>query len=103
MQVYWGFFTILKDTLRVTRPVKKLKNWFKEGQNMSFSYRFTGKETKLFCQKFAFVIQCLIDKNDPPEVKQKISALNFCCIQLRDATAYFSRVFIKEDEVEKIT
>ena len=95
------FLTILKDTLRVTRLVKKLKHWFKEGRNKSFSYRFTGKETKLFCQKFAFVIQCFIDKNDPPEVKQKISALNFGCIQLRDATAYYSRVFIKEDEVEK--
>ena len=95
------FLTILKDTLRVTRLVKKLKHWFKEGRNKSFSYRFTGKETKLFCQKFAFVIQCLIDKNDPPELKQKISALNFCCIQLRDATAYYSRVFVREDEVEK--
>ena len=95
------FLTILKDTLRVTRLVKKLKHWFKEGRKKSFSYRFTGKKTKQFCQKFAFLLQSLCDKNDPPELKQKISALNFCCVQLRDATAYYSRVHINADEVEK--
>ncbi len=95
------FLTILQDTLRVTRLVKKLKHWFSDGRKKSFSYRFTGKETKQFCQKFAFLLQSLGDENDPPEVKQKISAIHFCCIQLRDATAYFSRVTIKKNEIEK--
>ena len=99
--IFVVFLTILKDTLRVTRLVKKLKHWFKEGRKKSFSYRFTGKETKQFCQKFAFLLQSLCDKNDPPELKQKISALNFCCVQLRDATAYYSRVYINADEIEK--
>ena len=95
------FLAILKGTLRVNRLVKKIKHWFKEGRKKSFSYRFTGKETKQFCQKSAFLLQCLIDKNDPAELKQRISALHFCCVQLRDATAYFSRVGINADEVVK--
>ena len=54
------FLTILKDTLPVTRLVKKLKHWFKEGQK---SLSVTGSLEKK--QKFAFVIQCLIDQKFP--------------------------------------
>lgn len=76
------YSTILKDTLCVTRLVKKLKHWFQEGRRKSFSYRFTGKETKKFCQKFMFVLQGLSDVSDPPETKLKIAALAYSCLQL---------------------
>ena len=42
------YLRILKETLKVTRLVKKLIRWFRDGRKNSFSYRFTGKETKNF-------------------------------------------------------
>ena len=51
------YLNTLKDTLKLSRLVKKLTQWFKDGRKGSFSYRFTGKETKVFCNKFMFVIQ----------------------------------------------
>lgn len=95
------YLRILKDTLKVTRLVKKLTRWFREGRKNSFAYRFTGKETKKFCHKFMFVIQCLSDANNSPGTKLRLAALAFCCVQLRDAISYFSRVEINQSEVEK--
>ena len=88
------YLTILKDTLKLTRLVKKLIRWFKDGQKNAFSYRFTGKETKVFCHKFMFIIQCLNHAADSPSLK--LAALAFCCV-----ISYFSRVEITEHEVKQ--
>ena len=43
-----------------------------------------------------FIIQCLNHAADSPSLK--LAALAFCCVQLRDAISYFSRVEITEHE-----
>ena len=93
------YLRTLKDTLKLTRLVKKLIRWFKNGRKNAFSYRFTRKETKVFCHKFMFIIQCLNHAADSPSLK--LAALAFCCVQLRDAISYFSRVEITEHEVKQ--
>lgn len=95
------YLTILKETVRVSRLVKKIKTWFGEGRKTSFAYRFTGKETKNFCRKFMFVLQALSNPADSPETQLRLASIAFCCIQLRDAVSYFSRVNITQVEVEK--
>ena len=95
------YLTILKETVRVPRLVKKIKTWFGEGRKTSFAYRFTGKETKNFCRKFMFVLQALSNPADSPETQLRLASIAFCCIQLRDAVSYFSRVNITQVEVEK--
>ena len=39
------YLVTLKEKLKVTRLVKKVKCWFSEGRKKSFAYRFTGMET----------------------------------------------------------
>ena len=95
------YITVLKNQLRVGRLVKRIKSWFNEGRKGSFSYRFTGKETRIFCHKFMFVLHALSKETDPPETKLKIASIAFCCLQLRDATSYFSRVDITLAELEQ--
>ncbi len=95
------YLTVLKDVLRVSRLVKKIKTWFGGGRKGPFSYRFTGKETKVFCRKFMFVLQALSDSNDSITTQLKLASLAFCCVQLRDAVSYFSRVNITQAEIEK--
>ena len=93
------YLRTLQDTLKLTRLVKKVIRWFKDGRKNAFSYRFTGKETRVFCHKFMFIIQCLNHAADSPSLR--LAALAFCCVQLRDAISYFSRVEITEHEVKQ--
>ena len=92
------YITVLKNQLRVGRLVKRIKSWFNEGRKRSFSYRFTGKETRIFCHKFMFVLHPLSKET---ETKLKIASIAFCCLQLRDATSYFSHVDITLAELEQ--
>ena len=95
------YITVLKYKFRVARLVRKIKTWFSEGRKSSFSYRFTGKETRIFCHKFMFVLQALSNATDPPATTLRLVSIAFCCLQLRDAVSYFSRVNITQLEVEK--
>ena len=62
---------------------------------------FTGKETKVFCRRLMFVFQALSDPVDSTVTQLKLASIAFCCVQLRDAVSYFSRVNITQAEVEK--
>ena len=95
------YITVLKNQLRVGRLVKRIKLWFNEGRKGSFCYRFAGKETRIFCHKFMFVLHALSEETVPPATKLKIASIAFCCLQLRDATSYFSHVDITPDELEQ--
>ena len=94
-----AYITVLKEILHVSRLVKKVNTWFSEGRKTSFSYRFTGKETKIFCRKFMFVLHALSNPTDSPAAQLKLAAIAYCCIHLRDAVSYFSRVNITQLEV----
>ena len=60
-----AYITALKDKSRVTRLVGKIKIWFSEGRNSPFAYRFTGKETKIFCHKFVCILRALSSEIQP--------------------------------------
>ena len=51
-KIYLG---VLRNDLKVTRLVNKLVRWFKDGRKGAFSYRFTGKETKIFSETSLFL------------------------------------------------
>lgn len=94
------YLRTLKDTVELTRLVKKLTRWFRDGRKGVFSHWFTGKETKVFCHKFMFVIHCLNQEHADSCPRLRLSALAFCWLQLRDAISYFSQVEISEQEVK---
>ena len=48
-----------------------------------------------------FVLHALSKETDSPETKLKIASIAFCCLQLRDATSYFSRVDITLEQCKK--
>ena len=59
------YSTVLKYKFRVARLLRKRKTWFSEGRKSSFSYRFTGKETKIFCHKFVCILRALSSEIQP--------------------------------------
>ena len=95
------YITVLKYKFRVARLVRKIKTWFSEGRKSSFSYRFTGKETRIFCHKFMFVL--LLTPPPPPYNTEAcihsflLFTITICCIIL----LVFSCVNITQLEVEK--
>lgn len=95
------YITVLKDQLGATRLAKKIKLWFQEGRKGAFNYRFTGKESRLFCHKFMFLLHALSQPGDSSETKVRLASIAFCCLQLRDAVSYFSRVNITQEEINK--
>ena len=56
------FLKCLKDTLKCGRLYKAFLQWFSEKRKkgISFSYSFTGLESKYFCRQFAILIQELL-------------------------------------------
>ena len=58
----FAFLRCLKDTLKCGRQLKAFLRWFSEKRKkgISFSYRFTGLESKYFCWQFATLIQELL-------------------------------------------
>ena len=69
------YIRVLKDKLGAARLVKKTRLWFNEGRKSKFSYRFTGKESRIFCHKFMFLLQALYQAVDPPETKVRIATM----------------------------
>ena len=76
---------------------KKRKN------NIEFSYRFTGLESKKFSWNFAFAVQELLNiESISKSTKVKLHALAFIALQLRDAVSIYTRVEVERDLVTKL-
>ena len=99
------FLKCLKDTLKCGRLYKAFLRWFSEKRKkgISFSYRFTGLESKYFCWQFATLIQELLKI---PTLSKghvlKLHTLSFIGVKLRDAVSIYSRVEISIEQVENL-
>lgn len=86
-----------------TRLYKKVKKWFAKGRNGSLSYRFTGKETKIFCQKFMTLIKAISCDEDDPINRLQLCAFAFVGVQLRDCISKYSRITVDETVVGELS
>ena len=99
------FLKCLKDILKCGRLYKAFLRWFSEKRKkgISFSYRFTGLESKYFCWQFATLIQELLKI---PTLSKghilKLHTLSFIGVKLRDAVSIYSRVEISIEQVENL-
>ena len=100
-----AFLKCLKDTLKCGRLYKAFLRWFSEKRKkgISFSYRFTGLESKYFCWQFATLIQELLKI---PTLSKghvlKLHTLSFIGVKLRDAVSIYSRVEVNIEQVENL-
>lgn len=93
------------NTLReigATRLYKKVKKWCSQGRKGTLSYRFTGKETKKMCQKFASILEAISRDDDTPQQQLQISSFAFIGLLIRDAISRFSRVTITDGVLQEI-
>ena len=99
------FLKCLKVTLKCGRLYKAFLRWFSEKRKkgISFSYRFTGLDSKYFCWQFATLIQELLKI---PTLSKghvlKLHTLSFIGVKLRDAVSIYSRVEVSIEQVENL-
>lgn len=98
-----AFLRCLKDTLKCGRQHKTFLRWFSEKwkKGISFSYRFTGLESKYFCWQVATLIQELLKI---PTLSKghvlKLHTLSFVGVKLKDAVSIYSRVMVSIEQFE---
>ena len=97
----YKYVLCLENTFKAGRLVKNLRKWFRERKNNEmFSYRFTGKESKLFSWYFMHLCRALqnssgIDMNNLLHV----SAIAYSGLCLRNSVALYSRVHINASDL----
>ena len=100
-----AFLKCVRETIKCGRLCNSFNRWFSEKRKkgISFSYRFTGLESKKFSWNFAYLIQELlqIDKLSSGSVV-KLHTLAFNGVQIRDAAAIYSRVEVSKQQVENL-
>ena len=93
------------NTVKCGRLFKSFSRWFREKREnkISFSYRFTGLESKKFSWNFAFAIQELLNIDLINQgAKLKLHALLFAALHMRKTVAIYSRLEIDREFVEKL-
>ena len=93
--------TTLKE-IGASRLYKRVKKWCSQGRKGSLSYRFTGKETKTFCNNFRSILKASSRENDSPQQQLQVCMFTFIGLHLRDAISRFSRVTITEGVLQEI-
>ena len=91
--------------MKCGRLFKSFSRWFREKREnkISFSYRFTGLESKKFSWDFAFAIQELLNIDLINQgAKLKLHALLFAALHMRKTVAIYSRLEIDREFVEKL-
>ena len=100
------YLSCLEGTMKATRLAKNVRKWFaerNEKSNKNFQYRFTGKESKIFCWYFAYLCKEL--KNTTGITQSMlchVTSLAYSGLCLRNSVALYSRVHITEADIDTL-
>ncbi|CAH3167592.1 unnamed protein product, partial [Porites evermanni] len=95
------YYNCLRFHVKATRLAKKVRKWFADGRekNKDLDYRFTGKESRLFCHNFMSIVKNLRMDSDQRSHTFQLHVFAHIAINLRDAVSLFSRVSISNEQV----
>lgn len=96
------FCKCVKESLKYVRLFNSFARWFSEKRKkgLTFSYRFTGLESKKFSWNFCLLIHELLSiPNLTNSSEVKLHAMAFQALQLREAAALYSRVMLQEEQL----
>ena len=99
------FLKCVWETVKCGRPCNSLNRWFsgKRKKGISFSYRFTGLESKRFLWNFGYLLKELLRIEKLSRWSAlKLHSLAFSVLQIRDAAAIYSRVEVRKQQVDNM-
>ena len=96
--------TALKCEVKAGRLAKKVRKWFDETQGKSgdLQYRFTGKESRLFCHNFARLLTFLRQEGDSQKQQQTVLTLAYVGLRLRDLCSIINRFEVEDTHLEQL-
>lgn len=96
--------TALKCEVKAGRLAKKARKWFDEtqGKQGDLQYRFTGKESWLFCYNSARLLTFLRQDNDSPKQRQNLLSLAKIGVRLRDLSSIINRFEVEDTHLEQL-
>ncbi|XP_028404832.1 uncharacterized protein LOC114527403 [Dendronephthya gigantea] len=95
----------LQYEVKANRVAKKAIKWYNETQahRADFAYRFTGKDSRLFCHNFMRLIKAMSDSSDSRAQQQNVLVLAYIGLRLRDACSLFNRFIINETNISDLS
>ena len=96
--------TALKCEVKAGRLAKKVRKWFDETQGKAgdLQYRFTGKESRLFCHNFSRLLTFLRQEGDSQKQQQTVLTLAYAGLRLRDLCSIVNQFQVEDTHLEQL-
>ena len=98
------YLKALESDVKAGRLKKQLGKWIIEdrSRDKDFSYRLTGKDSKLVLHGFMFLVDAIKGDSENPTLLMKLICIVFIAIKLRDCASRFSMYHITPPVVQEL-
>ena len=98
------YLKALESDVKAGRLKKQIGKWILEDRpkDKDFSYRLTGKDSKLVLHGFMFLVDAIKGDSENPKLLMKLIYLVFIAIKLRDCASRFSMYHITPPVVQEL-
>ena len=98
------YLVALENEVKAGRLKKQLVKWLLEdrSKDKDFSYRLTGKDSRLILHKFMHLVNATRGTSNNPSLIFQLLVIVFIAIKLRDCTAIFSRYHLPEAKLKEL-
>ena len=99
------YYHTIRFNVKATRLAKKIRKWFAgdRTKNKPLEYRFTGKESRLFCHNFMYIVESLKTDEDQNVHTFKLHVFAYTGLNLRDSVSLFSRISMSSEQVQSLS
>ena len=94
----------LKYEVKAKCLARKVIKWYDETQStgQDLQYRFTGKESRLFCHNFMRLVKWLSSEKDSQRQRQTVLIFAYVGLKLRDCVSIFIRSDITAEQLSRL-
>ena len=99
------YLVAMECQVKATRLKKQLVKWLMDERtrNKDFTYRFTGKDSKLFLHGFMYLLNAIKGDSNDLKLLAKLLFLAFVALKLRDCAAHFSAYYMNEENLQELS
>ena len=99
------YYHTIRFNVKTTSLAKKIRKWFAgdRTKNKPLEYRFTGKESRLFCHNFMYIVESLKTDEDQNVHTFKLHVFAYTGLNLRDSVSLFSRISMSSEQVQSLS
>lgn len=95
----------MESDVKAGRMRKQLGKWLLEdrGKDKDFTYRLTGKDSRLILHGFMYLVKAIQGDSTDPELLLKLLKIVFIGTKLRDCAAIFSMYHLTEQDLANLS